>query len=220
MARIEDRLNSLGLVLPPPTQPPPGVVLPFRFVHVVGRRALISGHGPQNPDGSFALPLGKLGRELTVEQGYVAARLTALSILGSLQRALGDLDRIGAWGRVFGMVNSAPGFNRQPSVINGFSDLILELFGPEVGAHSRSAVGMAELPFDIPVEIEGEVELAHEAPMPARMLAACIACAALTACSTQQLYAIGQQWQRNQCQKIDDRARTHALRGRRGLVLR
>ena len=135
------------------------MVLPLRFVQVVGRRALISGHGPQNADGSFALPLGKLGRELTVEQGYVAARLTALSMLGSLQRALGDLDRIGAWSRVFGMVNSTPGFNRQPSVINGFSDLILELFGPGVGAHSRSAVGMAELPFDIPVEIEAEVEL-------------------------------------------------------------
>ena len=82
-----------------------------------------------------------------------------MSILGSLQRALGDLDRITAWGRTFGMVNSAPGFNKQPNVINGFSDLILELFGPEVGAHSRSAVGMAELPFDIPVEIEGEVEI-------------------------------------------------------------
>jgi enamine deaminase RidA (YjgF/YER057c/UK114 family) len=159
MARIEARLQSLGLVLPPPTVPPPGVVLPFSFVRVAGRRALISGHAPQNADGSLALPLGKLGRELTVEQGYVAARLTALSILGSLQRALGDLDRIAAWTRVFGMVNSAPGFNSQPSVINGFSDLILQLFGPEVGAHSRSAVGMAELPFDIPVEIEGEVEL-------------------------------------------------------------
>jgi len=96
---------------------------------------------------------------VTLEQGYVAARLTALSILGSLQRALGDLDRIAAWTRVFGMVNSAPGFNRQPSVINGFSDLVLELFGAETGAHSRSAVGLAELPFDIPVEIEGEVEL-------------------------------------------------------------
>ena len=81
-----------------------------------------------------------------------------LAILGSLQRALGDLDRITAWGRIFGMVNSAPGFDRQPAVINGFSDLILELFGPEVGAHARSAVGMAELPFGIPVEIEGEVE--------------------------------------------------------------
>ena len=159
MSKIEQRLRALGLVLPPPTQPPPGVLLPFQFVRVVGRRALISGHGPQNPDGSFAQPLGKLGREVTLEQGYVAARLTALSILGSLQRALGDLDRIAAWTRVFGMVNSAPGFNRQPSVINGFSDLVLELFGAEIGAHSRSAVGLAELPFDIPVEIEGEVEL-------------------------------------------------------------
>jgi hypothetical protein len=159
MSSIENRLRALELLLPPPTRPPPGVVLPFQFVRVVGRRALISGHGPQNPDGSFAQPLGKLGRELTVEQGYVAARMTALSILGSLKRALGDLDRIAAWSRVFGMVNSAPGFNQQPSVINGFSDLILELFGPTVGAHCRSAVGLAELPFNIPVEIEGEVEL-------------------------------------------------------------
>jgi hypothetical protein len=144
MSRIEDKLRALRLVLPPPTRPPPGVILPFQFVRIVGRRALISGHGPQNPDESFALPLGKLGRELTVEQGYAAARITGLSILGSLQRSL---DRIAAWSRVFGMVNSAPGFNQQPSVINGFSDLILELFGPEAGAHCRSAVGLAELPF-------------------------------------------------------------------------
>jgi enamine deaminase RidA (YjgF/YER057c/UK114 family) len=159
MSTIEDRLAALGLVLPPPVKPPPGIVLPFQFVRVIGRRAFVSGHGPQNADGSIAGPLGKLGRELTVEQGYAAARLTALSILGSLQRALGDLDRIENWGRVFGMVNSAPGFNRQPSVINGFSDLILELWGAAAGAHSRSAVGMAELPFDIPVEIEAEVEI-------------------------------------------------------------
>jgi enamine deaminase RidA (YjgF/YER057c/UK114 family) len=159
MGRIEARLSELGLVLPAPIKPPPGVVLPFRFVRVTGRRAFVSGHGPQTLDGSIATPLGKLGRELTVEQGYAAARLTGLSILGSLQRTLGDLDRVAAWGRVFGMVNSAPGFNRQPSVINGFSDLILELYGAEAGAHSRSAVGMAELPFDIPVEIEAEVEL-------------------------------------------------------------
>jgi hypothetical protein len=135
------------------------VRLPFEFIRISGRRALISGHGPQSPDGSLAAPLGKLGRDLTVEQGYAAARLTALSILGSLHRTLGDLDRISAWVRVFGMVNSAPGFEEQPSVLNGFSDLILELFGLQVGAHSRSAVGMAELPFNIPVEIEGEVEL-------------------------------------------------------------
>jgi YjgF/chorismate_mutase-like, putative endoribonuclease len=161
MPRIAQRLAALRLVLPPPPRPPPGVVLPFQFVRVVGSRALISGHGPQSPDGAFARPFGKLGADLSLEQGYEAARLTALSVLGSLQRALGDLDRIAAWSRVFGMVNSAPGFNSQPSVINGFSDLILEVFGPEVGAHSRSAVGLAELPFGIPVEIEGEVELRH-----------------------------------------------------------
>jgi hypothetical protein len=159
VASIETRLRELGLTLPPPTRPPQGVVLPFQFVRIVGRRALISGHGPQTPEGAFAPPFGKLGREVTIEQGYLAARLTGLSILGSLQRSLGDLGRIAAWSRVFGMVNSAPGFVQQPSVINGFSDLILQVFGPEVGAHSRSAVGMAELPFNIPVEIEGEVEL-------------------------------------------------------------
>jgi hypothetical protein len=159
MGRIDTRLHELRLSLPPAPQPPPGVRLPFEFVRITGARAVISGHGPQAPDGSFANPRGKVGRDLTVEQGYAAARLTALSILGSLERTLGDLDRIAAWARVFGMVNSAPGFNQQPSVINGFSDLILVVFGPEVGAHSRSAVGMAELPFDIPVEIEAEVLL-------------------------------------------------------------
>ena len=159
MALIAQRLASLGLVLPPPAIPPAGVILPFQFVRVVGRRALIPGHGPLNADGTIAAPLGKLGRELNVEQGCAAARLTALAMLGSLQRALGDLDRITAWTRVFGMVASAPGFDRQPAVINGFSDLILELFGPDIGAHARSAVGMAELPFNIPVEIEGEVEI-------------------------------------------------------------
>jgi len=159
MPDIEERLRALDLVLPPPVRVPEGVALPFQFVRVLGRRVLISGHGPQAADGSLALPLGKVGREVSLVQGYMAARLTALSILGSLKRAVGDLDRIGAWVRVFGMVNSAPGFNHQPRVINGFSDLILEIFGAERGAHCRSAVGMAELPFNIPVEIEGEVEL-------------------------------------------------------------
>lgn len=87
--------------------------------------------------------------------------MTALSILGSLQRVLGDLDRMAAWSRVFGMVNSAPGFTQRPSIISGFSDPILELFGPEVGDHCRSAVGLAELPFNIPAEIDGDVELVN-----------------------------------------------------------
>src|SRR5271156_3329310 len=99
MSIVENKFRSLGLLLPPLAKPPPGVLLPFQFVRIVGRRALISGHGPQNPDGSFAAPLGKLGRELNVQQGYVAARLTGLSILGSLHRALCDLDRIAGWSR-------------------------------------------------------------------------------------------------------------------------
>jgi enamine deaminase RidA (YjgF/YER057c/UK114 family) len=159
MGDIEKKLLSLGLVLPPPVKPPAGVVLPFQFIRLVGNRGYISGHGPQNPDGSIAAPFGKVGQHLTVQQGYAAARLTALSILGSLKRALGDLDRVTHWCRVFGMVNSAAGFGMQPSVINGFSDLILELYGPEAGGHARSAVGMAELPFNIPVEIEAEVQI-------------------------------------------------------------
>ncbi|HET7561383.1 MAG TPA: RidA family protein [Rhodanobacteraceae bacterium] len=159
MAAIESRLGMLGLSLPPPVRLPPGVQLPFRFVHIVGTRALVSGHSAQAADGSVAGPFGKVGRELTVEQGYAAARLTALSMLGSLKRELGDLDRVVRWVRVFGMVNSAPGFTQQPAVINGFSDLILELWGADAGAHARSAVGMAELPFGVPVEIEAEVEL-------------------------------------------------------------
>lgn len=157
--KIEQRLQSLGLALPAPLQLPPGAVLPFPWVRVVGARALISGHGPTEADGSLAKPLGKVGTEVTPEQAYRAARLTGLAILGSLHRELGDLDRIASWVRIFGMVNSAPGFGRQPAVINGFTDLIVEVFGREVGAHARSAVGMAELPFGIPVEIEGEVLL-------------------------------------------------------------
>lgn len=157
--QIESRLTALSLTLPPPIVVPPGTRLPFAFVRIAGRRAYVSGHAPQAPDGRIARPLGKVGAELSAEQGYAAARLTALAVLGSLQRALGDLDRVTAWLRVFGMVNVAPGFNALPGVINGFSDLILEIYGEERGQHARSAVGMAALPFDIPVEVEAEVEI-------------------------------------------------------------
>jgi enamine deaminase RidA (YjgF/YER057c/UK114 family) len=153
--RIEARLAELGLVLPPPVVVPPGARLPFAPVRILGDRAFVSGHGPQLPDGTIAGPFGKVGAEVSVEEARVSARLTALSMLGSLERALGDLDRV-VWARVFGMVASAPGFDRQPAVINGFSDFILELYG-DAGVHARSAVGMAELPFGLPVEVEAEV---------------------------------------------------------------
>ena len=157
---IEARLAALGLTLPPPVVIPSHVRLPFAFVRVSGDRAYISGHAPLDSDGRVARPLGKVGSDLTTEQGYEAARLTALSILGSLRRTLGDLDRVTSWLRIFGMVNAAPGSTDLPTVINGCSDLILELYGPERGAHARSAVGLAELPFNIPVEIEAEVAIA------------------------------------------------------------
>jgi len=158
---IETKLQTLGLVLPEPFISPPGTLLPFSWVRIRGNRAYISGHAPLHSDGSLARPLGKVGADVSAEEAYQAARLTALSILASLKRALGDLDRVTAWLRVHGMVNSAPGFNRQPVVMNGFSDLIIELYGDEVGQHARSAVGMAELPFGIPVEIEAEVEISE-----------------------------------------------------------
>ncbi len=160
--QIEAKLKSLGLVLPEPLKLPAGARLPFMWVRVRGNRAYISGHAPQNPDGSLAGPFGKVGADVSPEEAYQSARLVTLAMLGSLKRALGDLDQVTAWLRVHGMVNSAPGFNQQPAVINGFSDLVLELFGPEVGQHARSAVGMAELPFNIPVEIEAEVEISGQ----------------------------------------------------------
>ncbi len=101
---IENRLKELGLVLPSKPRIPPGVVLPFERVRVCGNRALISGHGPTNLDGSFAAPLGRVGTEVTKEDAYRAARLTGLSILASLQGRLGSLDRIACWVRAFGMV--------------------------------------------------------------------------------------------------------------------
>jgi len=159
LANIESKLRSMGLVLPAPLLLPPGVTLPFPWVRVHGNRAYVSGHAALNPDGSLFEPLGKVGLDVSLEQAQTAARLTGLAILGSLQRELGDLDRVTAWLRVFGMVNVAPGFQRMPAVINGFTQLIVDLWGPERGAHARSAVGLAELPFGIPVEIEAEVEI-------------------------------------------------------------
>jgi enamine deaminase RidA (YjgF/YER057c/UK114 family) len=160
--RIEQRLAERGLVLPDPMATPPGLVLPFPWVrlwpaHLPGR-AFVSGHGPLLPDGSVPKGmLGKVGAEVSEADAYEGARLTGLAILSSLQRELGDLDRVTGWLRVFGMVNAAPGFTKTPNVMNGFSDLILDLWGPASGAHARSAIGVAELPLGLAVEIEAEV---------------------------------------------------------------
>jgi enamine deaminase RidA (YjgF/YER057c/UK114 family) len=155
--QIERRLEQLGLVLPEPTKVPVGIDISFAWVRLHGDRAYVSGHGPLNRDGAPAVPFGRVGAEVSAEQGYAAPRLATLSMLSSLKRSLGDLDRIAAWWVVSGMVNVAPGFTQTTNVINGCSDLLLEVFGSEVGKHARTAVGMAQLPPNFPVVIAAEV---------------------------------------------------------------
>ena len=158
---VDDRLRQLGFGLPDALRTPTGAAYPFAWARVRGDRVYLSGHLPLRLDGSLADPFGKVGGEVTLEQGVTAARLAALAAVGSLRRELGDLDRVVAWLRVLAMVNTAPGFTQLAAVVNGFSATILEVFGPEVGMHSRSAVGVAELPYGVPVEIEAELEIAR-----------------------------------------------------------
>ena len=143
---IAERLSRLGIDLPPVSAP----VGNYLGCVVVDGLVYVGGHGPIGGPERF---VGKVGTDLTVEDGYRAARATGLSILATLAAELGGLDRIDRIVKVFGMVNVAPGFTRTPEVVDGCSDLLVEVFG-EAGRHTRSAVGMAELPFDIPVEIE------------------------------------------------------------------
>ena len=146
----EDILKQKNIVLPAPATPVANFIPAVR----VGNLLFLSGNGPDP-----ATPRGKVGRDLTLEQGYQAARSTGLNLLAATRAALGSLDRVKRIVKVLGMVNSAPGFTDQPKVINGFSDLMVEVFGEVNGKHARSAVGMAELPFGIPVEIEMIIEV-------------------------------------------------------------
>jgi enamine deaminase RidA (YjgF/YER057c/UK114 family) len=149
----EARLKELQLTLPPPAKPVANYVGAVR----VGNLLFVSGHGPIR-DGRPTLR-GKVGKELSVEQGYQAAREVGLNLLSTVRVALGSLDKVKRVVKVLGMVNSADGFGDQPKVINGFSDLMVEVFGEAIGKHARSAVGMAELPMGIPVEIEMVLEV-------------------------------------------------------------
>jgi enamine deaminase RidA (YjgF/YER057c/UK114 family) len=155
MSAIEDKLKAMGHTLP----------VPFKFPNpnrtgcvVVGSIVFASGHG-RDLSGPNVKPHGKLGRDVSIEEGYATARAVALSMLASLKQELGDLDRVKRVVRLFGMVNVAPGFDKMPQVIDGASDFFYELLGPKAGQHARTAVGMAELPHGIPVEINGEFEI-------------------------------------------------------------
>jgi enamine deaminase RidA (YjgF/YER057c/UK114 family) len=143
---IAERLAALGIVLPA-VFPPAANYLASVIDHGV---VYVGGHGPI---AGTEIVRGKVGGDLTLDEGRAAARMTALSILATLQADLGDLDRIERVVKVFGMVNVAPGFDQMPAVIDGCSDLLVDVFG-DAGRHTRSAVGLAELPFGIAVEIE------------------------------------------------------------------
>ncbi|HYM68807.1 MAG TPA: RidA family protein [bacterium] len=153
MSQVEQRLTAIGLALPPA----PASVANYVGAVQVGDLVFVSGHGPVK-DGKLTYR-GKLGRDFSVAEGYDAARLVMLNALASLRAAIGDLDRVKRVVKLLGMVNSTPDFLQQPEVINGASDLLVELFGDR-GRHARSAVGMAVLPFDIAVEIEMIVQVA------------------------------------------------------------
>ena len=147
---------ELGIELPAPFAAPAGVVFKFDLVRVSGNHAYVSGHGPV--DGDRTLVSGKVDTDVSVEEAAEAARLTGLAILASLKQELGDLDRVTGWVKALGLVNCAPGFTKMPAVINGFSELVLEVWGDD-GRHARSAIGVAALPFDWPVEVEAVVEV-------------------------------------------------------------
>ena len=149
----EARIKELGLALPQPPKPGGNYVPGVR----VGNLLFLSGHGPSRVDG-VPSARGKVGRDLSVEEGYKVAREVGINLLGTAKAIVGSLDKVKRVVKVLGMVNSAEGFGDQPKVINGFSDLMVEVFG-ENGRHARSAVGMAELPSGIPVEIEMILEV-------------------------------------------------------------
>jgi enamine deaminase RidA (YjgF/YER057c/UK114 family) len=153
MSRIEQRISELGLVLAEPTRPVANYLSAVR----VGQLVYVSGHGPKpDPNNEF---VGKVGSDVDVETAYRAAGVTILNCLSTLRAEIGDLDKVEQVVKLLGMVNSAAGFNKQPQVINGASDRLVDIFGDR-GRHARSAVGMAELPGDIAVEIELIVKVA------------------------------------------------------------
>ena len=152
MATPEERLQQIGITLPEPTAAVANTVIAVR----TGNLLYLSGCGPlEGPDGK--MPVGKLGSDMTVEQGYEAARSVGINQLSRLKAELGSLDKVNRVVKLLSMVNSTPDFTDQPAVANGCSDLMVEVFG-ESGRHARSAVGMASLPMGIPVEIEMIVE--------------------------------------------------------------
>ena len=136
-----------------------GRAISFQWVRIRGNRAFVSGHPPLAPDGTPAGPYGKVPSEVPLEAAQESARLTALAVIAGLREAIGDLDRIAGWAMVNGFVNADPGFAQTTLVLNPFSDLIVDVFGPDIGAHARIAIGVVTVPLNLPLVVSAEVEL-------------------------------------------------------------
>ena len=154
---VEEKIKKLNIELPTPGEPIANYVPTVRFSETKNSMLIyVSGTGPRKENGNYLT--GRLGDDMTIEEGYDAAKLTGINILASLKKEIGDLNKIKRFVKVIGMVNSTADFYQQPAVINGFSDFIVEVFGDR-GKHARSAVGMVSLPSNIAVEIEVVVEV-------------------------------------------------------------
>lgn len=156
----EDRVRELGLTLPGPMKTPPGVSIPFQWIRVHRDRAFISGHGPLSADGSPAGPFGKVPSEVSLEEAQQSARLATLAIFAGLKRELGSLDRVTAWLTAQGFVNADGGYAQTTAVMNPFSELVVKVYGSDVGGHARTAIGVQALPLNLPVVIGAEVGIA------------------------------------------------------------
>lgn len=159
MTHVEQKLAERGLVLPAEVVPPPGATVAFQWVRVSGRRAFLSGHAALSPEGTLLGPFGSVPSRVSIAQAQTSASGALLAMLASIKRAVGDLDQVAAWMTITGFVNADPGFPDATQVMNPMSELLVGIYGPDVGSHARVAPGVAALPFDVPVILSAEIEL-------------------------------------------------------------
>lgn len=158
---LHSRLDALGLAVPAPVSLPPSAVTTFAWVRALGNRVLVSGHGPVGVDGAPAAPFGRVPDQVDLDQAKQSARLTAASVIANVERAIGDLSRVDAWVTVTGFVQAEPGYAHTTAVLNAFSEVVIGVFGQEIGEHARTAIGVAALPLNLPVVIAAELHLSN-----------------------------------------------------------
>ena len=155
----EARIGELEHLLPPEPQLPPGVSIPFQWVRVVGDRCMVSGHGALTAAGVPSGPFGRVPSEVSLEEAQASALAAAFASLAAVRRSIGSLDRIAAWLMINGYVNADEGYTQTTAVLNPVSELLLDVFGPDIGAHARTAIGVRALPLNLPVVFSAEVLL-------------------------------------------------------------